>query len=118
LLESQGDWLDAKDLQINLQGFLHEHSKTFVSELWALLLDASNRADGIPLKILQEQQIEKIVNDAKPIKEEKIIAARSRDTKKSKQCFDFISFQKCVFFCFCLFVCLFVCLFFGGLIDG
>lgn len=85
LLESQGDLLDAKELQISLQGFLHQHAQTFVSELWNLLLDASQRADGIPLKILQEQQVEKVLQDAKPIKEEKVIPKPDKPRRTSRE---------------------------------
>ncbi len=85
LLESQGDLLDAKELQISLQGFLHQHSQTFVKELWDLLLDASQRADGVPLKILQDQQLEKVLQDAKPVKQERVIPANRRDSGRVKK---------------------------------
>ena len=68
------DVVDAKDLQINLQGFLHSHAATFVSDLWDLLMDAEQRVDGVPLQIRQEQEIERVLRESKPvIKEERVI---------------------------------------------
>jgi serine/arginine repetitive matrix protein 1 len=66
LLEAQGDMLDAKELQIALQGFLLGHAQTFVSELWDLLLDASQQPDGIPAAIRLEDEINRAVRQAKP----------------------------------------------------
>jgi serine/arginine repetitive matrix protein 1 len=66
LLEAQGDMLDAKELQIALQGFLLGHAQTFVSELWDLLLDASQQPDGVPSVIRLENEINRAVQEAKP----------------------------------------------------
>jgi serine/arginine repetitive matrix protein 1 len=66
LLEAQGDMLDAKDLQIALQGFLMGHAQTFVSELWDLLLDATQQPDGVPAAIRLEQEINRALQEAKP----------------------------------------------------
>ncbi len=49
----EGDLLDAKDVQINLQGFMYDKTSVFVSELWDLLLDAQTTPDGIP-RIIKE----------------------------------------------------------------
>ena len=86
LIDTGVDWLDAKDLQINLQGFLHSHSQVFVSELWDLLLDAQQRADGIPLQIHQENEIDAMLRDRKPeIKRERVIEIKREPEETRKR---------------------------------
>ena len=64
--EDSEDRIDAKDLQINLQGFLGAvHAKTFVSELWDLIMDAEKRSDGIPLQIAQGIEIDRVLAEEK-----------------------------------------------------
>lgn len=72
-LEHMEDVLDAKDLQIALQGFLLSNASVFVSELWDLLLDASTRPDGVPMAIRIEQEMQK---EAVPVKQERVIEMR------------------------------------------
>lgn len=95
LIDGAGDVVDAKELQINLQGFLFGHAATFVADLWQLLMDAEQRADGIPLVIHQEMQIEKMLQEEKrrhsaPVKTERVIPQvkrepRSRSRSRSRE---------------------------------
>lgn len=50
--------LDPKRIQINLTGFLESNTKTFVTELWNLLLSAQNSVGGIPAIFLEQKKEE------------------------------------------------------------
>ena len=45
-------------MQINLTGFLNQHSATFMNELWNLLLSAQNSIGGIPAIFIEQKKEE------------------------------------------------------------
>ena len=50
--------VDAKEMQISLQGFLEKNTSLFMKELWALLLSAVQQTGeyaGIPKKFVDER---------------------------------------------------------------
>ncbi|KAI8982966.1 hypothetical protein BDB01DRAFT_723314, partial [Pilobolus umbonatus] len=49
---------DPKKMQINLTGFLHKHSASFMSELWTLLLSAQDSIGGIPAIFIEQKKEE------------------------------------------------------------
>jgi len=50
--------IDPKELQINLTGFLERNTKSFVLELWKMLISASRSATGIPDEMLEKKKQE------------------------------------------------------------
>jgi serine/arginine repetitive matrix protein 1 len=50
--------LDPYNLQMNLTGFLAEHTPKFCEELWNLLLSAQNSGTGVPEAFLEERKRE------------------------------------------------------------
>ncbi len=50
--------LDAKQMQVNLTGFMHKNAKVFMKELWELLISAQQNPSGIPTAILKEKKDE------------------------------------------------------------
>lgn len=45
-------------MQINLTGFLEDNTKTFITELWNLLLSAQNSVGGIPAIFIEQKKEE------------------------------------------------------------
>jgi serine/arginine repetitive matrix protein 1 len=58
-LINDGD-VDGKKLQLSVTAFLDKKAKTFVEELWTLLVDAQNQATGVPSSIIFKKTIEAI----------------------------------------------------------
>ena len=81
LLEGQGDLLDAKELQISLQGFLHGAARPFVEELWQLLLEGAARPEGVALAVLRENAAASKTEERKKTPERVI---RPRESKRSR----------------------------------
>lgn len=50
--------IDAKDMQINLMGFMERKAAPFMSELWKLLISASKASNGIPPEFLERKKAE------------------------------------------------------------
>ena len=50
---------DGRDMQINLTGFLNSrNARTFMGELWVLLISAQENISGIPTKFLEQKKEE------------------------------------------------------------
>lgn len=55
--DADGGRADGPALQVDLTAFVgRETARTFCGELWALLLSAQDRDDGIPLQFVEEQE--------------------------------------------------------------
>ncbi len=50
--------LDPKEMQITLTGFMHKNAKTFMEEMWRLLLNAQKNPKGIPEDMLEKKKQE------------------------------------------------------------
>ena len=50
--------IDAKEMQINLMGFMERRAAPFMTELWKLLVSASKASNGIPPEFLERKKAE------------------------------------------------------------
>jgi serine/arginine repetitive matrix protein 1 len=48
----------AKQVQINLTGFLERNTGTFMRELWGMLISAQSNIGGVPSSILEAKKAE------------------------------------------------------------
>jgi len=58
-LSSKLQFPDGRDMQINMTGFLNaKNARTFVQDLWALLISAQDNIGGIPAVFVEQKKEE------------------------------------------------------------
>eukprot|EP00633_Aureoumbra_lagunensis_P007200 CAMPEP_0197314258 /NCGR_PEP_ID=MMETSP0891-20130614/33001_1 /TAXON_ID=44058 ORGANISM="Aureoumbra lagunensis, Strain CCMP1510" /NCGR_SAMPLE_ID=MMETSP0891 /ASSEMBLY_ACC=CAM_ASM_000534 /LENGTH=283 /DNA_ID=CAMNT_0042802619 /DNA_START=24 /DNA_END=872 /DNA_ORIENTATION=+ len=78
--------VDAKELQVQLTGFLAKDAGPFVSELWALLIDAQDAPYGIPRVFVERKKRELLPVTTEIVQEKRSPNPEEDSCKKKRQC--------------------------------